>query len=164
MKRCGTRGASKPLAQFNRKRSRADDHQEACRLCNRESSRRYYQQNRDHHIKVIRARTKARQAVSISFVAEYLSANPCVDCGESDLRVLDFDHRPGSAKRGEVMRLVRNGHSLAVVATEMGKCDVRCRNCYAIVTYDRLGPNWRSAAMTHDHAPRSEPEPEATGD
>jgi len=147
MKRCGTCGVSKPISDFNRKRSRADGHQEVCRSCNRESSRRYYQRNREHHIAVIRARTKAQQAKCLSFVADYLSEHPCVDCSESDLRVLDFDHRPGSTKRDEVMRLVRNGHSIDVITSEIDMCDVRCRNCHAIVTYDRLGPNWRSAAM-----------------
>lgn len=147
MKRCGTCGISKPIVDFNRKRSSADGHQEVCRSCNRESSRRYYRQNREHHIAVIRARTKAQHARSISFVAEYLSENPCVDCGEADLRVLDFDHRPGSTRRDEVMRLVRNGHSISVITSEINKCDVRCRNCHAIATYVRMGANWRSAGI-----------------
>jgi len=70
-----------------------------------------------------------------------------VDCGETDLRVLDFDHRQGSTKRKEVVRLVHDGHSIAVVTAEIEKCDVRCRNCHAIITYARMGPNWRSTAM-----------------
>jgi len=146
MKRCGTCGVSKPLDEFNRKSSSADGRQAVCRDCNRESSRRYYARNREHHIAVIRARTRAQQAASISFVSEYLSAHPCVDCGEADLRVLDFGHRPGSPKRDDVMRPVRNGHSIAVITSEVEKCDVRCRNCHAIVTYARMGANWRSAA------------------
>lgn len=58
--------------------------------------------------------------------------------------MLDFDHRDGADKGAEVMRLAQGGHALKRVAAEIAKCDVRCRNCHAIVTYDRLGANWRS--------------------
>ncbi|GAT73927.1 hypothetical protein [Microbacterium hydrocarbonoxydans] len=44
------------------------------------------------------------------------------------------------------MRLVRNGHPAATIIAEIDKCDVRCRNCHAIVTYERMGGSWRSTA------------------
>ncbi|WP_314426014.1 hypothetical protein [uncultured Microbacterium sp.] len=147
LKRCGTCEASKPLADFNRKKSRADGLQETCRECNRAASRRYYRQNRAHHIAVIRARTNAQREASLRFVTDYLHAHPCVDCGIADLRVLDFDHRPCSEKRDTVMQLVHNGFGLTAIEREIAKCDVRCRNCHAIVTYERLGDTWRSRAM-----------------
>ncbi|MGV2985630.1 hypothetical protein ACNPNP_18200 [Microbacterium sp. AGC85] len=84
--------------------------------------------------------------MSIAFITRYLNDHPCVDCGASDIRVLDFDHRPGRDKRDGVMQLVRNGFGLSTVQDEINKCDVRCRNCHAIVTYARMGSNWRSAA------------------
>lgn len=67
----------------------------------------------------------------------------------ADLRVLDFDHRPGSGKRKDVMRMVNEGFSLRLLVEEIAKCDVRCRNCHAIVTLERAGENWRSRAMLH---------------
>jgi hypothetical protein len=39
----------------------------------------------------------------------------------------------------------KNGYSGARVRDEISKCDVRCRNCHAKVTYERMGANWRSA-------------------
>lgn len=146
MKKCGTCQTSKPLTDFNRKTSRADGLQEVCRDCNRASSRTYYQQNRTHHISVIRRRTLAQKAASIAFITQYLNAHPCVDCGASDVRVLDFDHRPDCDKRDGVMQLVRNGFGLSIIEDEIRKCEVRCRNCHAIVTYERMGNNWRSTA------------------
>lgn len=59
--------------------------------------------------------------------------------------MLDFDHRDAADKGTEVMRLAQGGHALKRVAAEIAKCDVRCRNCHAIVTYERMGANWRSA-------------------
>lgn len=145
------------MTDFNRKSSRADGRQEVCRECNRASSRRYYETNREHHVAVIRRRTDAQRAENLRVVGEYLLKHPCVDCGAFDVRVLDFDHRPGSTKRDGVMQLVRNGFSVATIIDEIAKCDVRCRNCHAIVTYERMGRNWRSeiAAATHGQAPRA---------
>jgi len=146
-KTCGTCRQSKPLAEFNRKASRADGLQEVCRACNRESSRRYYAENRSKHVRVIVERTARRRIEAKAFLAAYLREHPCVDCGVADLRVLDFDHRPGSDKRKDVMRMVNEGFSIAVLTAEIAKCDVRCRNCHAIVTLERAGDNWRSRAM-----------------
>lgn len=154
LKRCGTCGTSKPGTDFNRKSSRADGLQEVCRDCNRESSRRYYAHRREHHIAVIRARTDAQRARSLSFIAQYLLAHPCADCGVGDLRVLDFDHRPDAPKRDAVMQLVRNGFSIRTIAEEIRQCDVRCRNCHAIVTYERMDGDWRTRAMAGRLAPR----------
>ncbi|KJQ55344.1 hypothetical protein RS85_00861 [Microbacterium sp. SA39] len=147
-KQCGSCRCVKPLSDFNRKTSRPDGRQEVCRECNRLSSRDYYARNREHHIAVIRERPNAQKQASIAFIRDFLLRHPCVDCSESDLRVLDFDHRPGSGKRDDVMRLVRNGFSIAHVTDEVAKCDVRCRNCQAIATYERMGANWRSLVMS----------------
>ncbi|MFK4730845.1 hypothetical protein ROT00_14240 [Agromyces mediolanus] len=45
------------------------------------------------------------------------------------------------------MRLVRNGYSVARVMVEVAMCEVRCRNCHAKITYERLGTDWRTALM-----------------
>ncbi len=81
-----------------------------------------------------------------AYLAHYLTEHPCVDCGNADVRVLDFDHRPEFDKRDDVMSLVRDGNSRRTIDAEIAKCDVRCRNCHAIVTLERAGDNWRSRA------------------
>jgi hypothetical protein len=100
---------------------------------------------------VIAERTAKRRAESKVLLTTYLREHPCVDCGNGDLRVLDFDHRPGTVKSADVMRLVADGHGRERLEEEIAKCDVRCRNCHAIVTLERGGDNWRSRAM---RAPR----------
>lgn len=57
---------------------------------------------------------------------EYLITHPCVDCGEPDLDVLEFDHIDPSTKEGVVNKLYR----LEEVKREIAKCDVRCCNCH----------------------------------
>ena len=50
------------------------------------------------------------------------------------------------------MRLAQHGHALKRVAEEIAKCDVRCRNSHAIVTYERMGGDWRSATRRRTRA------------
>ena len=147
MKTCGTFRQSKPLSEFNRKASRPDRLQEVCRDCNRASSRRYYAANREAHVRTIVERTARHREEAKRFLVDYLRAHACVDCGNRDLRVLDFDHRPGEGKRSDVMRMVKDGFSIARIQDEIARCDARCRNRHAIVTLERSGRNWRSEAM-----------------
>jgi hypothetical protein len=145
MKRCVTCGRTLLLKEFNRKRSAVDGLQNVCRECNRARARRYYRENREKHLRIIVERTAQAKRRAREVAGEYLLTHPCIDCGGDDIRVLDFDHRPGSGKTQNVMFLVNNGYSLARIRTEIEKCDVRCRNCHARVTYERIAHDWRSA-------------------
>lgn len=61
-----------------------------------------------------------------AFITDYLSKHPCVDCGECDVIVLEFDHLDN--KKHAVSRL--KGCSLERVRAEIAKCQVRCCNCH----------------------------------
>lgn len=61
----------------------------------------------------------------------------CVDCGESDPVVLDFDHR--GEKRANVTVLARNEYSLAMIQREIDQCEIRCGNCHRRRTAAELG-------------------------
>lgn len=67
-----------------------------------------------------------------------LEQTPCVDCGEADPLVLEFDHVRG-AKIADISRLVSRGASWAEIVVEMEKCDVVCRNCHARRTAKQFG-------------------------
>lgn len=45
------------------------------------------------------------------------------------------------------MRLAKAAYSWQRVMAEIAKCDVRCRNCHANLTNERMGANWRSALV-----------------
>ena len=97
---------------------------------NRESAARSYAANAE----VVKARARTRSLgqkdILRGYVQEYLSVHPCVDCGETDLRVLDFDHRDGVTKRQTISYMVKNAFSLESLQQEIAKCDVRCANCH----------------------------------
>lgn len=147
MKRCVTCGLEREITEFNRRRRSADDLQNVCRECNRARARLYYRENREKHLRVIAERTRAAKRLARLMAGNHLLAHPCVDCGEADIRVLDFDHLPGSGKTANVMVLVNSGYSLARIHEEIAKCEVRCRNCHARVTSRRRGGDWRTALM-----------------
>jgi len=96
------------------------------------------------------AKARTRNAVVIKqirvWMAEYLRRHPCVDCGLSDIRTLEFDHRDTGQKSAAVAELARNGYSLRRVQAEIELCDVRCANCHRVRTHKQRG--WWGALLT----------------
>ena len=74
-------------------------------------------------------------------LADYLRRHPCVDCGQTDIRVLEFDHVRGN-KTLEVAKLLDRAISWSAIEAEIAKCEVRCANCHRIKTNER-GGWWR---------------------
>ena len=62
------------------------------------------------------------------YVLEHYMTHACIDCGENDYRVLQFDHV--NDKRDDVGRLVGSGYPLTTIIKEIEKCVVRCANCH----------------------------------
>jgi len=61
---------------------------------------------------------------------KYLTTHSCVDCGEKDPLVLDFDHLDPTTKSYNVSALISANYSLEVLEQEITKCVVRCANCH----------------------------------
>jgi hypothetical protein len=69
-------------------------------------------------------------------LAEIKEASGCVDCGEYNHIVLDFDHLKD--KKYNISRMIHDGFSWAAIKKEISKCEVVCANCHRIRTHDRL--------------------------
>ena len=70
------------------------------------------------------------------YVDDYLKEHPCIDCGNSDIRVLEFDHVRGD-KLGHISHAVKCAWKLTKLKEEIDKCEVRCCNCHRIKTIER---------------------------
>lgn len=73
----------------------------------------------------------------------YLCDHPCIDCGNSDIRVLEFDHVRGYKTDG-ISHLLSQGCGWPRIEAEIAKCEVRCANCHRIKTSER-GGWWRNS-------------------
>lgn len=101
-----------------------------CKKCSREYVRNHYQNNVNYYILKARKRNTAIKNEIIEFLGNYFATHPCVDCGEKDVLVLEFDHRDRLEKFDEVSKLISNRGKLEKVEKEVEKCDVRCANCH----------------------------------
>ncbi len=79
--------------------------------------------------------SKIRRDVARKFMWDFLSKNPCMDCGESDPIVLGFDHRED--KYRELSKMTQ--FSIENIKKEISKCDIRCANCHRRKTSKDLG-------------------------
>jgi len=70
-----------------------------------------------------------------SLLLEFLSTRACVDCGEKDPIVLEFDHRNSKSKFKIIGKMLSGHYSWQSVMNEISKCDIRCANCHRRKTY-----------------------------
>jgi hypothetical protein len=151
VKRCCTCHRDQPLTSFNRRAASADGLQPRCREC----SSAWYLANRDSHRANVRERNERVRKEHHQRLGDYLSTHPCVDCGESDVRCLEFDHRDPLTKVSEVTRMIALRLTWATVLTEIEKCDVRCANCHRRRTAEGAGW-WRHQVQQRTEAARAE--------
>lgn len=135
---CCVCGETKPEAEFAFADMGKGTRQSHCRVCQAAYRRAHYLANRDDYLRREIARMAAYRVENRALILAYLLAHPCVDCGESDPVVLDFDHRDPSSKRAEVARLASR-KPWPQVLTEIQKCDVRCANCHRKRTARQFG-------------------------
>jgi hypothetical protein len=105
--------------------------------------------NRERHMRNVRRTARARRSRFREYIAAQLVGG-CVDCGIADIRVLAFDHVRG-VKVAAISMTMRDA-SFEKLKAEIAKCEVRCANCHAIVTYKRSGGSWHDKFMG-DNAP-----------
>ena len=88
-----------------------------------------YDAPRQAQVKAVNARKKHANQ---DRMWEYLTTHSCVDCGEADPLVLEFDHREPIGKyAGRVMSQINTGLAWRTILAEIAKCDLVCANCHA---------------------------------
>lgn len=108
-----------------------------CKPCTALRSRNYYHNNKGKGKLHFERRREEQQKL----MYEYFLKNPCKDCGNSDVRVLQFDHI-GDDKENNVAIMMRGHMHWDKILNEMKKCEVVCANCHSIRTAVRSN-NWR---------------------
>ena len=80
-----------------------------------------------------RHRVKVRETL-----LEYLLERECVDCGEKDPIVLDFDHKDPETKFKGIHRMLAGHYSWDSLLKEIEKCEIRCANCHRRKSYTQF--------------------------
>lgn len=97
-----------------------------CKECHCSYSKLHYLRNKDYYLKKSRRSNLKAILISQKTIYNYLISHPCVDCSNTDILVLEFDHRNG--KSYNVSRMMQL--SVDKILEEVAKCEVRCANCH----------------------------------
>lgn len=135
-KRCPKCSMELPLHDFNKNKSTADGLSSYCRNCKSEAAKRSYRENAESRERVL-SRTKDRKILAMDYVYTYLLTHPCVDCGESRIACLEFDHQRD--KQRQISNMVSGGFNPAAIQLEIDKCEVVCANCHHVRTAKSQG-------------------------
>jgi hypothetical protein len=120
---------TKDEAEFNWRWKALGIKQRRCRECQHIQQNDWYARNKEFHKKKMVAQKQRVRQETRQYVENYLATHPCVDCGESDLAVLEFDHVRGF-KKYNISYMLRSGYGVTAVEKEIAKCDIRCANCH----------------------------------
>ncbi len=132
----------KPEIAFNFRNKKRGIRHNTCKTCHAEYRRQHYEANKEKY------KAKARQwnhensydyrADMRRYVFEYLLKHPCVDCGETNPIVLEFDHVRGKKKEA-ISIMLSSMVTFDRLQAEIDKCDVRCANCHRMKTAQERG-------------------------
>jgi len=117
-----------------------------CKDCSRKYIKEHYKNNLGYYLTKAHKRNHEQDITCHNYIGSYLSAHPCVDCGEKDILVLEFDHRDRKEKEIDICQTVRHGYSIDRIKKEILKCEVRCANCHRRKTA-KENKNWKLKYM-----------------
>ena len=111
-----------------------------CKECQKPFKTAWYHGSaRERHLKNVKARNLRVREEAREYVWDYLLENPCIQCGEPDPVILEFQHRHGKEKEMAGVVMVAGGYPIAKIQAEIDKCSVLCANCHRRVTMKERG-------------------------
>ncbi len=109
--------------------------QNYCKSCGRVYSQKHYEKNKPAYL----ARNKIRRDNIKQKLYEFLLTQKCIDCGESEVLYLDFDHRDPANKSFNLAVAMNRGFAWSKIQSEIEKCDIRCVKCHRRRTAEQFG-------------------------
>jgi protein-arginine kinase activator protein McsA len=145
MKFCSRCKTYKLLLEFNKNKNKKDGLQNNCKECCILNNKNFYN-NLSKERKLSRVfKNNLNRYRNQQFVWNYLLKHSCIDCGESNPIVLEFDHIKG-IKLHNLSNMILKMYSLDSIKKEIDKCEVRCANCHRIKTAIKF--NWYKHILT----------------
>jgi len=134
-KYCNDCSLVKPASDFSKLVSGCLD--SYCKTCKAKRSRDYYHKNKGNGNLAFEKNREKNQR----FLWGVITSNSCMDCGEGDPRVLQFDHVRGE-KINNIAVMLRQHKNLEKIKKEVEKCDIVCANCHTKRTFERSN-SWK---------------------
>lgn len=100
-----------------------------CLSYGREKVKQHYAVNIQKYVDKAAVRRKRIVNEINEKLYDYLLTHPCIDCGENDPIVLEFDHVRGK-KLYNISSLSWRLCSWKLMLNEIAKCEIRCANCH----------------------------------
>ena len=134
MKRCSNCKTEKDNSSFNKKGRGFSSY---CQDCNKNHLKQDYVNKKASYKERTNKRRNQLAAINFPLYIDYLKTHPCVDCGEVDPIVLQFDHIRD--KKFLVSKMIHS-YDWDQILTEISKCEIRCANCHIRRTAKQF--NW----------------------
>jgi hypothetical protein len=138
MKICNKCKEIKEESEFNKNSSKKDKLQTRCKPCDRIHAKLVYDKDPLGKEKAV-LRNKRNIKNNQNLMFSYLQDKQCKDCNESDILVLEFDHRDPKFKQGSISELISSGLTWNKILKEIDKCDIVCANCHRKRTMKQFG-------------------------
>lgn len=142
-KRCPKCFQEKAASEFPRRRSNIYSPGSYCLECQRVYSRAHYRSNKEKHNARRRVHQREYALRNRQLISRWFVGKSCVDCGNHNPLVLEFDHVRGK-KAYDISTMLRAGFAWERVLEEIAKCEIRCANCHRIKTAAQFG--WKGKA------------------
>lgn len=132
--KCSRCSQLKPTSEFSKRPNRRRGYHSFCKQCFREYKREWQAEEykdpirKARRLKHSQENKKRNHIRKMHWILDYLKIHPCIDCGETDPIVLEFDHQRD--KTEGVCSMVHQNCGLERVKEEIQKCVVRCANCH----------------------------------
>lgn len=136
MKKCYNCGDIKENGAFAR---RGNGLQSQCRECHKIYRQEHYAKNKSKYVAKAKNWKQDRKAILRNIVLDHFAEHPCIDCGEKDITVLEFDHVRGEKKFAISVGVHTWSVAPDVLLEEIAKCEVRCANCHRRKTSAQFG-------------------------
>jgi len=126
----------KPTAEFAWRREAEGQHDSFCRACRSAYGKEHYAAHHQRYIDRAALQKRELRLERTALLIEYFEIHPCMDCGETDPVVLEFDHLHDKAFNIGTHLVQRKWQT---ILDEIAKCEVVCANCHRRRTARRCG-------------------------
>ena len=108
---------------------------ETRRQYQREYHKRYYQKHSTKYKEKAKKWNRSQRRWARDYVQRVKRLHKCIDCGQSNPQVLEFDHVKN--KSHNISDMTNGAYSIEAIKKEIRKCEIRCANCHRIKTIER---------------------------